>query len=38
MIMVSMLNLGNPMNCCITFTTRWSRILSTLPTGPGLNG
>ena len=27
--MVSMLNLGNPMNCCITFTTRSSRILST---------
>ena len=35
MSMVSMLNLGNLMNCCITFTTRSSRILSTVPTGPG---
>ena len=30
----SMSNWGNPMNCCMTFTTRSSRILSTLPTGP----
>ena len=34
----SMSNLGNPMNCCMTFTTRSSRILSTLPTGPWLTG
>ena len=34
----SMSNVGNPMNCCMTFSTRSSRILSTLPTGPWLTG
>jgi len=33
-----MVNDGNPMNCCMTLTTRASRTLSTLPTGPSLNG
>jgi hypothetical protein len=35
----SMLNAGsNPMNCCMTSTTRFSCSVSTLPTGPVLTG
>jgi hypothetical protein len=34
----SMLNAGNPRNCCMTSTTRCSRTLSTLPAGPSLTG
>ena len=35
----SMLNAwSNPMNCCMTFTTRFSCTVSTLPAGPVLTG
>ena len=34
----SILNAGNPMNWCMTSTTRCSRTVSTLPAGPELNG
>ena len=34
----SMLNGGKPVNCCMTWTIRCSRTVSTRPAGPGLTG